>query len=231
MRVAHCELIGRKELNHLKLLLEAGATKWPAVYWNAAARFPGEFTIGDTVDVVYRLGRNSYGGGENLQLTILDMENTRSPPRRAGMTGRSVGAAARLLLALLRRHRPPGCRHRRSHKPRSGHVHYRRRRRIHRGEWRPAACPRPVHDLPAGRAGAAPAHRRSPSDGEPGQLLKMFVWSAEPLDSMSVQIGIDWKERRSQKPIGFRVRVPSRADELWAALVGIPPWSAEASTP
>ncbi len=74
MRVSHCELIGRKDLSHLKLLLEAGATKWPAVYWNAAARFPGEFTIGDTVDVVYRLGRNSYGGGENLQLTILDME-------------------------------------------------------------------------------------------------------------------------------------------------------------
>ena len=73
MRVAHCELIGRKDLNHLKLLLEAGSTKWPAVYWNAAARFPGEFTIGDNVDVVYRLGRNTYGGGENLQLTILDL--------------------------------------------------------------------------------------------------------------------------------------------------------------
>jgi single-stranded-DNA-specific exonuclease len=80
LRVHHCELIGRKDLNHLKLLLEAGATKWPAVYWNAAARFPGEFTIGDTVDVVYRLGRNSYGGGENLQLTILDLVNTRIVP-------------------------------------------------------------------------------------------------------------------------------------------------------
>jgi single-stranded-DNA-specific exonuclease len=77
MRVAHCELIGKKDLNHLKLLLEAGATKWPAVYWNAAARFPGDFTIGDKVDVVYRLGRNSYGGGENLQLTLLDLENPR----------------------------------------------------------------------------------------------------------------------------------------------------------
>jgi single-stranded-DNA-specific exonuclease len=77
MRVAHCELIGRKDLNHLKLLLEAGATKWPAVYWNAAGRFPGDFTIGEKVDVVYRLGRNTFGGGENLQLTILDIENPR----------------------------------------------------------------------------------------------------------------------------------------------------------
>jgi single-stranded-DNA-specific exonuclease len=74
MRVASCELIGKKELNHLKLLLESGKTRWPAVFWNAAARFPGDFSIGDTIDVVYRLGRNMYGGGENLQLTILDLK-------------------------------------------------------------------------------------------------------------------------------------------------------------
>lgn len=74
LKVVHCELIGRRELNHLKLLFDAGKAKWPAVYWNAAPRFPGEFTIGDTVDIVYRLSRNSYGGGENLQLIILDLQ-------------------------------------------------------------------------------------------------------------------------------------------------------------
>ena len=74
MKVANCELIGKKELNHLKLLLETGKTRWPAVYWNAASRFPGDFAIGDSIDVVYRLGRNMYGGGENLQLTILDLK-------------------------------------------------------------------------------------------------------------------------------------------------------------
>jgi single-stranded-DNA-specific exonuclease len=74
MRISQCELIGRKELNHLKLLLDSGKNRWPAVYWNAASRFPGEFTIGDVVNVVYRLGRNSYAGGENLQLTILDLQ-------------------------------------------------------------------------------------------------------------------------------------------------------------
>jgi single-stranded-DNA-specific exonuclease len=73
-KLVACELIGRKDLNHLKLLLDAGATKWPAVYWNAASRFPAEFAVGDTVDVVYRLGRNTYGGGENLQLTVLDLQ-------------------------------------------------------------------------------------------------------------------------------------------------------------
>jgi single-stranded-DNA-specific exonuclease len=74
MRIAHCDLIGRKELSHLKLLLEAGKLKWPAVFWNAAARFPKDFAVGDFVDVVYRLGRNTYGGTESLQLTIADIQ-------------------------------------------------------------------------------------------------------------------------------------------------------------
>ena len=74
LKVQHCELIGRRELSHLKLLLDAGKTRWPAVYWNAAQRFPTDFTIGDTVDIVYRLTRNSYGGGESLQLVILDLK-------------------------------------------------------------------------------------------------------------------------------------------------------------
>jgi single-stranded-DNA-specific exonuclease len=73
MRVAHAELIGKREAVHLKLLLEAGATRWPAVWWNAASRFPGEFSIGDTIDVVYRMGRNTWGGGETLQLTVQDL--------------------------------------------------------------------------------------------------------------------------------------------------------------
>ncbi len=74
MRISQCELIGKKDLNHLKLLLDSGKNRWPAVYWNAASRFPGEFTIGDVVNVVYRLGRNSYAGGDNLQLTIVDLQ-------------------------------------------------------------------------------------------------------------------------------------------------------------
>jgi single-stranded-DNA-specific exonuclease len=74
IRVVHCELIGRREASHLKLLFDAGKVKWPAVYWNAAQRFPGEFGIGDSVDIVYRLGRNTWGGGENLQLTIVDLK-------------------------------------------------------------------------------------------------------------------------------------------------------------
>jgi len=73
LRIAQCELIGRKDLNHLKLLFDAGKSRWPAVYWNAAARFPSEFAIGDQVDVVYRLERNTWGSAENLRLNVVDL--------------------------------------------------------------------------------------------------------------------------------------------------------------
>jgi single-stranded-DNA-specific exonuclease len=74
LKVLNCELIGRKEANHLKLLLDGGKARWPAVFWNGAGRFPADFGIGDTVDLLYRMGKNTYGGGETLQLTVLDIK-------------------------------------------------------------------------------------------------------------------------------------------------------------
>jgi single-stranded-DNA-specific exonuclease len=74
LKVAQCELIGRREMVHLKLLFDAGSSRWPAVYWNAAARFPGEFAVGDTVNVVYRLERNTWGSSENLRLNVVDLQ-------------------------------------------------------------------------------------------------------------------------------------------------------------
>jgi hypothetical protein len=60
-------------------------------------------------------------------------------------------------------------------------------------------------------------------DGEPGQLLRMYVWSAEPLDSLSVQVGTQGKNSLT-RAVGFRAE-SREGMELWAALVGIPPWS------
>jgi single-stranded-DNA-specific exonuclease len=74
MRIVSADLIGRKEQNHVKLLLEAGKLKWPAVFWNAAPRLSVDFAVGDTVDVVYRFGKNTYGGSETPQLTVLDVQ-------------------------------------------------------------------------------------------------------------------------------------------------------------
>lgn len=74
--VAELDLVGKREQSHVKMLLDAGAYKWPAVYWNAADRAGRDFSRGERVDVVFRLGRNYFQNRESLQLTVLDMKRS-----------------------------------------------------------------------------------------------------------------------------------------------------------
>jgi single-stranded-DNA-specific exonuclease len=73
-KVAAADVIGKAEKNHLRLTLDFGAHKWPAVYWQAADRFKRDFDVGSRVDVAFNLGRNSYNGNEGPQLVILDLK-------------------------------------------------------------------------------------------------------------------------------------------------------------
>ncbi len=74
VKIENIELIGKNEQKHLKMLFAAGKYKWPAVYWNASERVNRDFSSGDTVDIVFRLGRNYYMNRESLQLTIMDLK-------------------------------------------------------------------------------------------------------------------------------------------------------------
>ncbi|MFW5683964.1 MAG: single-stranded-DNA-specific exonuclease RecJ [Spirochaetota bacterium] len=68
-----------KEQNHLRMTLDAGTSKWPAVYWGAADQVGASFSKGDQVDVVFEMGMNYYQGNETPQLTVLDLR--RGEPR------------------------------------------------------------------------------------------------------------------------------------------------------
>jgi murein DD-endopeptidase MepM/ murein hydrolase activator NlpD len=61
-------------------------------------------------------------------------------------------------------------------------------------------------------------------EGQPGELLRMYLWSSEPLDSFTVQIGIPGKSILT-KTAGFRSDVCG-GTEMWAALAGLPSWGA-----
>ncbi|MBN1836825.1 MAG: single-stranded-DNA-specific exonuclease RecJ [Spirochaetales bacterium] len=74
LSVEGLEIVGRRERAHAKLLLRAGRHRWPALYWNAADKVGKEFSLQDTVDVVYRLGRNYFQNTETLQLSIVDLK-------------------------------------------------------------------------------------------------------------------------------------------------------------
>jgi single-stranded-DNA-specific exonuclease len=74
VRIANADIVGKSEKQHLKLLVDTGKQKWPAILWNGSDRLGKDFEIKDQVDIVFRLGKNYYLNTETLQLTILDMK-------------------------------------------------------------------------------------------------------------------------------------------------------------
>jgi murein DD-endopeptidase MepM/ murein hydrolase activator NlpD len=59
------------------------------------------------------------------------------------------------------------------------------------------------------------------SSAQPGGLARVYVWSTEPLDSITVQVGAAGKQPVSQST-GFKAASQGAVD-VWAVLLGIPP--------
>ncbi|TFG64986.1 MAG: single-stranded-DNA-specific exonuclease RecJ, partial [Spirochaetales bacterium] len=67
-------IMGKTEKQHVKFLLDTGKFKWPALFWNASGKVNVDFSLGDKVDIVFRVSRNYYQNAETLQLTVLDLK-------------------------------------------------------------------------------------------------------------------------------------------------------------
>lgn len=76
MKIVNIDIMGKSAQQHAKLLLDSGSYKWPGMFWRAAERVGIDFSVGDYVDAVFRLGRNYFQNTENLQLTILDIKRS-----------------------------------------------------------------------------------------------------------------------------------------------------------
>lgn len=76
IKIFDAQVIGKTERQHLKLTFDCGATKWPALFWGEAARLNRDFSKGDTVDIVYTLGRNTFNGAEIPQMILKDIRLT-----------------------------------------------------------------------------------------------------------------------------------------------------------
>jgi single-stranded-DNA-specific exonuclease len=69
--------IGKPESRHLKMTMDSGRHKWPALYWQAADRvLNNEFGVDDRVDVVFSLSRDYYKGNETPQMMITDLRKS-----------------------------------------------------------------------------------------------------------------------------------------------------------
>ncbi len=74
VKIIGADLMGKTEKQHLKLTLNCGAYKWPAVFWQASDRLKRDFDIGDTVNAVFQINRNTFNGVENAQMVLLDVK-------------------------------------------------------------------------------------------------------------------------------------------------------------
>ncbi|MCR5218753.1 single-stranded-DNA-specific exonuclease RecJ [Treponema sp.] len=68
--------IGKGEKQHLKLNIQAGKTRWPALFWNEGEKLHTEIEIGDKVDILFNVERNVFNGVENLQLILKDIKRS-----------------------------------------------------------------------------------------------------------------------------------------------------------
>lgn len=59
---------------HVKMQLQYGGFRWPALYWNGADDVGTVFNEHDEVDVVFRMGRNYFRNNETLQLTVVSVQ-------------------------------------------------------------------------------------------------------------------------------------------------------------
>ena len=75
-KIVSADLIGKPEKIHLKLVLQCGKHKWPALYWNAAEHYGNEFSLNDVVDAVFTVSRNYFNGTEREQMIIADIKRT-----------------------------------------------------------------------------------------------------------------------------------------------------------
>ncbi len=70
LKIQDALIMGRPEPVHLKLTLDAGRAKWPAVFFGEAQRLHRDFDKGDMLNVLYQIQRNTYNGNETPQMVL-----------------------------------------------------------------------------------------------------------------------------------------------------------------
>ena len=82
--IVDAQIVGKKESNHLKLTLDFGAYKWPALLWDGAQRLGRDFAFdaatkrGDRLDLVFKVTINRWNGLDQPQLEVFDARRTGS---------------------------------------------------------------------------------------------------------------------------------------------------------
>jgi single-stranded-DNA-specific exonuclease len=76
LQVKDINFVGREEIKHVKMTLDTGKHKWPAMYWQASEKVERDFGRDDKVDLVFNLSRDWYKGVETPQIMVTDLKRS-----------------------------------------------------------------------------------------------------------------------------------------------------------
>ena len=74
------QIVGKSSKSHLKLTLDFGTYKWPAMLWDGAERLERDFSFRakDRLDLLFKLSPNRWNGEEKPQLELYDVRRESS---------------------------------------------------------------------------------------------------------------------------------------------------------
>jgi len=74
------QIVGKAAKNHLKLTLDFGKYKWPALLWDGAERLERDFSFRskDKIDLLFKVTVNRWNGEEKPQLELYDLRRERA---------------------------------------------------------------------------------------------------------------------------------------------------------
>jgi single-stranded-DNA-specific exonuclease len=72
------QIVGKSAKSHLKLTLDFGQYKWPAMLWDGAERLERDFSFKakDRLDLLFKVTTNRWNGEEKPQLELYDLRRT-----------------------------------------------------------------------------------------------------------------------------------------------------------
>ena len=73
LKIKNIDIVGQKQVGHVKMVLESKDRSWPAIFWNASDRIDKTLKPDDFIDVIFRVGHNYYQNNYVPQLVVLDM--------------------------------------------------------------------------------------------------------------------------------------------------------------
>ncbi|MCQ2591553.1 MAG: single-stranded-DNA-specific exonuclease RecJ [Treponema sp.] len=74
VKIAEGTIVGKKEPYTLKLLLDCGQYKFPAIFWNQGERLKKDIFVGNNYDILVSMSKNYFNGNITLQFEIIDIK-------------------------------------------------------------------------------------------------------------------------------------------------------------